>query len=140
MYVSSIKNIYARPGVSKIQGIGIIAIRDIPKNTKIFPILPVYGKWRKENDLIKDNVHKNCINMLKDFYCHSTNPSCDLVFCPPEETNYLPQNLMNHSLDPNTKIDNGFIVSTYDILEGQEITENYIDICGKEYVINRKIL
>tara|TARA_B100001094_G_scaffold58125_1_gene53590 strand:- start:4282 stop:4707 length:426 start_codon:yes stop_codon:yes gene_type:complete len=141
MYISSIKNIYARPGVSKINGVGMIAIRYIPKNTKIFPVSQIYGCWRKEKDLRKDNVHGNIVNMLQDFYCNKSDPNCDSVFCPIDEaSNYLPQNLMNHSLNPNTKICDGFIVSTYNILEGQEITENYIDICGTDYVKSRKIM
>jgi len=140
MYVSSVKNIYARPGVSKIHGTGIIALRDIPKNVKIFPVVPVNGIWRKRKDLLKDNVHKNCIKFLQDYYCNSKDKSCQTVFCPDERTFYLPQNLINHSSQPNTTIIDGFIVSTQKIMEGEEIFENYIDVCGKHYLRNRNII
>ena len=130
--LSHIKKLCARPCVSKIHGVGLKAIRHIYKGEQLFPAHFPSGEWVHKHKLQNLYISDNTINMLQDFYCCETKgPS--MVFCPTYQEGLLLQSFMNHEEDANTRLINGYTVATKDIMEGDEITENYFDICGAEY-------
>ncbi len=61
-------DIYCRIGVSKVHGVGVIAIKDIPKETMPFSTLSKEEDKiiNLTNDDIK-NIHPNVRKILKDF-------------------------------------------------------------------------
>lgn len=125
--LSNLQNdIYCRVGVSKIDGVGWIAIRDIPAGVNPFKSL-VNDKLRIIKftyDELK-HVDKNVLKLLQDFYLHKDTyhvlyggPNCLDV------TYYL-----NHSIAPNLfiHIDSECLqfVTSRDVKKGEELVVNY---------------
>ena len=121
-------DIYCRLGVSKISGIGVIAIKDIPKGTDPFKnlcdikdkIITVYDDDLKEID-------PNVVKILKDFF--GNNNRYDVLYDGPNNINI--SYYLNHSIKPNVDTVNTgsggyykFITNT-SIKEGTELTINY---------------
>lgn len=123
-------NIWVR--LDKVKyGVGVIAIRDIPKNTKITD----YDDRTLENLSIRiflinyksfaENfykLHPNIQNLVKDRYMisdsgegHVISPNC----------HQLIRMYINHSDNPNL---NKSLVATKDIPEGEEITFSYKEL------------
>jgi SET domain-containing protein len=131
--IDHLKNdIYCRIGVSSINGVGVIAIKDIPKGTNPFNNLS-----NKKDKIIKlyDNnlqeIDSNVVKLVKDFF---GNNSCsyDVLYDGPNYINI--SYYMNHSTTPNINIipninENEyctFITNTL-IRKGKELTINYND-------------
>jgi SET domain-containing protein len=126
-------NIWVRLSNTKY-GVGVIALRDIPKNTritdyddsnleslsiKIFPI--------NDQEFLKDiiKLHPNIQNLVKDRYIfykegngHILSPNSHQIY----------RLYINHSENPNVDTK---LVSIKDINEGDEITFSYKDIVLK---------
>lgn len=102
---------------SPIHGIGVFAIRDIPKGQKLYCRIP------SETSPISlstfEGLHPEILTMikqrwplaLKGDYFHSPNDSAKLIL------------FMNHSDTPN--YDDYTDTALFDIKRGEEITENY---------------
>lgn len=129
--VDHLKNdIYCRLGVSSINGIGIIAIKDIPKGTNPFKNLS-----NKKDTIITlyDNnlkdIDTNVVKLVKDFF--GNNASYDVLY---EGPNYINISYyLNHSIKPNVNIlptgknkYYNFITNVF-IKKGEELTINYND-------------
>lgn len=129
--VDHLKNdIYCRLGVSSINGIGIIAIKDIPRGTDPFKNLS-----NKKDTIITlyDNnlkdIDTNVVKLVKDFF--GSNGSYDILY---EGPNYINISYyLNHSINPNINIvptnENkyyNFITNVF-IKKGEELTINYND-------------
>jgi SET domain-containing protein len=128
--IDHLKNdVYCRLGVSKINGIGVIAIKDIPQGTDPFKnlskkkdtIVTLY-----DNDL--EDIDLNVVKLVADFF--GNNGSYDILY---EGPNYINISYYaNHSTKPNIDIipsKNGyckFISNTF-IKKGEELTINYND-------------
>jgi len=117
-------NVWARLAPSKIHGIGVFAIRNIPKNTylKMKGLLyedPEDTEINKEDFLkIRPEIRKIILDrwfMEKD-YLAIKNPNNDADL----------QSFMNHSNNANS---NGYY-TLQNIKKGEEITENYKNIIG----------
>lgn len=122
---------YCRIGVSKIHGVGVIAIKNIPKGTNPFMIT---NKKAIDYNLVP--ISKNEVNQL-------SKPVKKLIndFIAPDENGsyYVPYNgmnnidvsfYMNNSKNNNidvieTKADMLEFIANRDILEGEELTINY---------------
>ena len=121
--IQNLKNTYCRIKVSKIEGVGIFAIRDIPKN-----IDPFYGvvkhTWIKINPRDFENLDKEIKKMISDFFGADKKgnfyiPECglngiDISF------------FLNTSKNPNIKTKNGLNFKTIKkIKKGEELTVSY---------------
>ena len=123
-------DIYCRIGVSKISGVGVIAIRDIPKGVDPFKTL----SKEDENiiELDKDDIKKvdpNVKKIISDFFGNSNSKRFDILASGPNNINV--SFYMNHSDKPNIDIIEksnskymGFITNK-NIKKGEEITINY---------------
>ena len=129
--IDHLKNdIYCRIGVSSINGVGVIAIKDIPKGTNPFKNLS-----NKKDTIVTlyDNnlkdIDSNVVKLVKDFF--GNNGHYDVLYDGPNCINI--SYYMNHSTKPNVSIlpSNSyeycdFITNTF-IKKGVELTINYND-------------
>jgi len=120
---------------SPIQGIGVFAIRNIPKGTEITDHM-IYGEERVQNELTPEEMDhlKPAIRKLildKIFFDESNDV---LQFYSPNLTASL-QSWMNHSDTPNTTGTH----SLRDVAEGEELTEDYRSLIpGNPHPISKK--
>lgn len=116
------RKIYCRIGVSKIHGVGVIAIRDIPKGINPMP-QSLKVKWlkipREKFFVFPQEIQKLVIDLCPEdnngfFECpnHTLN-DCGVAW-------YL-----NHSDKPNMMEEDGDFISIRDIKHGEELTVNY---------------
>ena len=130
-------DIYCRLGVSKISGVGVIAIRDIPKGIDPFKSLSTYKDpiiVLKEEDLT--GINKNVRSIIDDFFGNTDKNKkqkiYDMLASGPNNINIA--FYMNHSDDPNMSMvevkGKPYLefIARRNIKEGEEITINY-----KEY-------
>jgi len=123
-------DVYCRIGVSKIDGVGVIAIKEIPAG--IFPFKTLSDKKEKiikldKNDLI--HVDKNVVRFVHDMF-GGENDYC-ILSSGPNDINI--SFYMNHSDEPNVDIicedTSGKSYCTFKtnrlIKKGEELTINY---------------
>jgi SET domain-containing protein len=121
--IQSLKKTYCRIQPSKISGVGVYAIRDIPKNTDLF-IGQGNQQWHKFHmdklDFLDDEVKR----MIDDFFVIEKD---NTVSIPEGGLNGMDiSNYLNNSETPNVKTDNGnTFISIRDIKKGEEITVSY---------------
>jgi len=122
--IKNLKNTYCRIGRSKIEGIGVIAIRDIPKDTNPFQGIREQRWYElKKPDLKK--LNKEILKMINDFFVIEKNGK---ALIPRYGLNGMDISFfLNHSENPNVKrTDNGYIFLTLKkIKKGQELTVSY---------------
>ncbi len=115
------ENVYARLGRSKIHGIGVVAIRDIPKGINLFA--------NDKNPMVEfgQNILEGLNAELKKLYedfCIFDNKK-KKVYCP-ENFNVLTIGwYLNHSKKPNVRFKNDNFYTTRDIKKGEELTADY---------------
>jgi hypothetical protein len=110
---------------SKIHGIGLHSIKDIPANTIIIKnITPIIGYHytKKEIQKLNPEIKTLCENY---FNCKDDKT----IFIPQDpsvlSSFYLPNYFLNHSNNPNVKNENHSIISIKNIKQNEEITINY---------------
>ena len=123
-------DIYCRIGVSKISGVGVIAIKDIPKG--IDPFKTLSKEVENVIELDKDDIKKvdpNVKKIISDFFGNSNSKRFDILASGPNNINV--SFYMNHSDKPNIDIIEksnsnymGFVTNK-NIKKGDEITINY---------------
>lgn len=121
-------DIYCRVGVSKIAGVGWIAIRDIPKGVNPFKSLqvdkPKIIKLKKD-DL--NNVDKNVLKLLKDFFLYKE--TYHVLYGGPNhlDVTYYINHSNNSNLDMLISPDGKHLeyVTKHPIKKGEELTINY---------------
>jgi SET domain-containing protein len=123
-------DIYCRIGVSKVHGVGVVAIKDIPKGTIPFATL---SKEKDKiitltDDDIKD-IHPNVCKILQDFFGEKNSNKYDVYAYGP---NYINISFyLNHSDKPNINIiednkDNYLkFITNRKIKKGEELFINY---------------
>lgn len=129
-FVESLKQVYCRIGASKIHGVGVIAIRDIPagidpmKENREMEFEEVPVAEIRDNPNITDAVKK----LVKDM-C----PERDGVYdVPPCNLNEIGVSFyLNHSADPNMEERDGYFFTRFEIKAGTELTVDY-GTYGKE--------
>ena len=129
------RDVFCRVGVSKINGVGLIAIKDISKGTTVFNL----SNYLPERDELVDISEKEVsslddevVNLIKSYTAVS-----HLGTYAIHENGLNNINLgyyLNHSNDPNIRINIGKNTNPYqyanfvaikDIKKGEELTENY---------------
>lgn len=115
-------NTYCRLQPSTIEGVGVFAIKKIPKNTNPFKGCIMFGHMLvPEHDI--DKLPKAISTYIKDMCVmengHYTVPKVGL--------NALDVSFyINHSVTPNMSTnDGGFFYAIRDIAEGEELTVDY---------------
>ena len=95
------EDIYCRIGVSSIHGIGVIAIKDIPKGTYPFKKLSDDANEKiiilDDNDL--KNVNKNVVKIVGDFFDGTGHGTYPILYNGPN--NLSISYYLNHSDNPN---------------------------------------
>jgi len=124
-------DIYCRIGISKINGVGVIAIKDIPLG-----INPFKNLSREKENIIeltnKDlkNVDKNVVKIINDFF-GSQQKTYDVLYQGP---NYINISFyMNHSKNNNIDIVEDSKKEYFEFMtnriikKNEELTINYAD-------------
>jgi SET domain-containing protein len=120
-------DIYCRLGVSKISGIGVIAIKNIPKNTNPFKTLSnEKDKVVELTDKDIKNVNPNVKKILNDFF--GNNKKYDVLYYGPNHLNI--SFYLNHSNNSNLdiiKTKNTYLdfITNRNIKKDEELTINY---------------
>lgn len=122
--LENLKNTYCRVKTSKIEGIGIFAIRDIPKGKNPFFGVKVH-KWHEFTVKELKKIDKEVFKMIDSFFVIEKN---DTVYIP--ETGLNGNDIsfyLNTSSKPNIEtIDGGTnFASTRKIKRGEELTVAY---------------
>lgn len=112
--------VFVRLKPSPLHGIGVFAIRDIPKGTYVFRADKEEMVWVKAS--ATTHLHKEVRNLYRDF--------CVLregkYGCPANFNLLTPTWYINHSDDPNMAADGNFdLYSTRRIQKGEELTLSY---------------
>jgi SET domain-containing protein len=114
-------NVYTRLKCSKIHGVGVFAIRDIPKGTIIFSDDDATMLWVDKNDI------KNIEPELKQLYDDFCVIKGDKYVCPKSFNCLTVGWYINESKDsPNVQCTEEYdFEATRDIKKGEELLANY---------------
>jgi len=122
--INSLKNTYCRLKASKIEGVGVFAIRDIPKGEN-----PFYGikkqKWVKFNISDLEKIDKEIMPLIDSFFVIKKNGT---VYISESGLNGMDISyFLNDSKKPNLKTtDDGTNFKTLKkIKKGEELTVAY---------------
>ena len=124
------KEVYCRLGISKVHGIGVFAIRSIPKGVK--PLVSLIKI--KEFEFSKKEIKKLPATVRKEVE----------MFCYYDSKKHLIPSIglnsmnlafyMNHSKKPNVKfLKNGDIVAIKQIKTGEELFFDYDEAFGEKH-------
>ncbi len=126
--LENIKNTYCRLKPSKIEGIGVFAIRDIPKGKNPFYKIP-QKKWSQFKISEIKKMDKEILKMIDDFFVIEKNGD---VYLPQYGLNGIDVSFfVNNSKRPNLRIvGNGEesaldFVTNKKIRKGEELTVSY---------------
>jgi hypothetical protein len=120
-----LRECYCRLQPSKIHGIGVFAVRDIPKGRNPFKTIPKYadfGYVRITEDELDALPH-----MLSGTIRALFIPTDGVMHIPNHGTNVIRLNCyLNHSASPNMHTKNGYdFTALRKILVGEELTVDY---------------
>ena len=126
--IQYLKNeIWFRTGPSKVHGVGLFAIRDIPKGTDIMVEFDGKGKTLFSVEKAKmQDIHPNVRQLWKDHW--AGDDVWQHIYLPP---NYKQIQVfyINHSANPSGRLVSGNnhaeFVTNKDIREGEEIFSSY---------------
>lgn len=124
-----LQNTYCRLKKSKIEGVGVFAIKDIPKNKN--PFLGIKNcRWYKFDINELKKIDKSVLKMVDDFFVIEENNE---VYIPETGLNGIDISFfVNNSKNPNLKIkpnkNNEALefITTKKIKKGQELTVAYL--------------
>ena len=116
---------YCRLQPSSIHGIGVYAIRNIPKGKNPFRTLPTHGRRRGYVRITNgelDALPPGLFRLLKALFV----PTDGKMHIPTTGTNIVYLFYMNHSATPNLRTADGFnFRARRRIREGEELTADY---------------
>lgn len=114
--------VWATVGVSKLNGVGVIAIRDIPAGTQ-YTDYNTYDQGEWELHMLKEEemllVRPEVLKLILDKTIYPSTEMNFMFYNPNREASL--QSFMNHSDDANTD----GVRTLRDIKAGEELTENY---------------
>lgn len=131
------QTVWARIGPSKIHGVGVIAIREIPKGT-LYTDYTVHDVRRGAIPFtLSQKEFEKLLPEIQELILDRTtfNADEDMTFHSPNAEAVL-QSFMNHSHAPNTFLGR----TTRDIKAEEELTEDFITLTvkGRMHKLNRK--
>ncbi|MEK7652967.1 MAG: SET domain-containing protein [Patescibacteria group bacterium] len=124
-----LKNTYCRLKPSKIKGVGVFAVRNIPKGVKLFTGITNH-RWHQFKLAELNRLDPAVLKMIDDFFVIEKDQT---VYIPESALNAMDISFfVNNSKKPNAKTINkgdNFLtfVSTRKIKKGEEITTSYAD-------------
>ncbi|MEI7425106.1 MAG: SET domain-containing protein [Candidatus Staskawiczbacteria bacterium] len=134
--LKDLKNTCCRLRASKIEGVGVFAIKDIPKGKDPFPGIK-NGKWHKFDIKELKNLDKTVLAMIDDFFVIEDNSN---VYIPEIGLNGIDISFfLNNSKNPNLKIvgdgkdEAVFFKTAKNIKKGEELTVSYATY-DKKYI------
>ena len=122
--LETLKNTYCRLRASRVSGVGIFAVRDIPKNKNPFEMIKK-TKWQEFNVADLKKLDKGVLKMIDDFCVIEEDGK---VLVPECGLNGMDISFfLNHSNRPNVRtIDEGFTFLTQRVIKkGEELTVSY---------------
>jgi len=122
--------VYCRLAPSSIHGIGVFAIRDIPKGQKI---TDYYGGWFPLFSVTEEEFDK-IEPEIQILIRQQTIFSDEIKFDSPN-SHVILEAFMNHSTTPNSD----GIITLRDIKKGEELTKDYTEFMSKD-TLSSKIL
>lgn len=118
------EGVYARISPSKIHGVGVFAIRPIPKGTKIFAGDDSGLIWMKRSALKLDELPQK-VRQLYDQFCLIEDKG-ETYGCPKSFNLMTVAWYLNHSKTPNVGCDKDYVFfALRDIKAGEELTADY---------------
>lgn len=137
------ETVWCRVGASAIHGVGVIAIRDIKKGTKLTDYtvfdfidrkeMPSFFMDEKEFMKIRPEIRSLILDRM---FFHEDYNKIGFEFISPNHDQIL-QSFMNHSSDPNS--DGEYALR--DIKAGEEVTEDFDAVVEhRMHPINKKHL
>jgi hypothetical protein len=124
------ERVYARLGISAIEGVGVIAIRPVPEGTNIFANDRVELRWVDRSELDDAEMTASQRKLYEDFAIIRG----DRLGCPVNFHNLTPGWYLNEPPDgseANVRVDSDFnFFARRDIDEGEELTVNYKEFSG----------
>jgi hypothetical protein len=130
-YAEQLKKIYVRPGVSKINGIGLIALRAIPEGTRV-----LYSYYHSVSIDKRALLDAGAPKAVIDYFESIFDGTEKQLYAPTIHAPYLEPALINacfinHSNTPSGVIDDeGYVVSLRDLVVGEELSIDYADYLG----------
>jgi SET domain-containing protein len=116
---------YCRLQSSNIDGIGVFAVRDIPKGRDPFRTLPKYDDigYARITEAELDALPVGLAAVIRDLFI----PTNGVMHVPNHGMNVIRLNCyMNHSTEPNMRTKDGYVFTTLrKILTGEELTVDY---------------
>lgn len=131
-------SVWCKVGASKIQGVGVIAIRDIPKGTKISDrsLQDMVDGQRTLLLIMKfeelHEIHPAILELILDRVIIN-NDHDRMLFISPNHDQIL-QSFMNHSEDPNCTGS----IALRDIKAGEEVTESFNSLVKNIHPITKE--
>lgn len=117
-----VKNIYVRLQPSQVHGVGVFAIKEIPKNYTIFPC---NCTWKKVDKTKLNSLSKLEQQYYYDFFVSEK----DYFYMPSLDPQYIDISFyINHdNVEPNVKYDNesGDFITIKHIKTGEELFYDY---------------
>ena len=120
--IKKLNDIWIEVGLSKIHGVGIKAIRNIPKNT----IVIKKKEYNPENYDIKvllDNgLEDEVFDSIKKYYAHNNN----VIQLDKNKINEIDHIMyLNHNKNPNLDYVHGNYITNKKVKKGEELTIDY---------------
>jgi len=125
--------VYCRLSASPIHGVGVFAIRDIPKGTNPFKVMAPDDYYYYTEDELK-SVSPGVMKLI-DQFCYCVDGVYEI---PKRSFNTLSLSVyLNHSKTPNLRmIDDGEFEALMDIAPGDEVTMDYDHSFNDEHVFD----
>jgi SET domain-containing protein len=120
-----LRDCYCRLQPSKLHGIGVFAVRDIPKGKNPFRTLPKYdsvGYVRITEDEL-DALPPKLSQLIRALFV----PTDGKMYVPNHGMNVIRLNCyLNHSTKPNMRTRNGYdFITLMKVMVGEELTVDY---------------
>lgn len=119
-----LENTYCRLRPSGIQGVGVFAIRDIPKDTNPFQGIPLVDSCLFDKGELS-HLPREVLEMVSDFFVTDEHGQIDI---PEYGLNGIDVSFfINHSKTPNliTYDESETFVTAHEIKKGEELTADY---------------
>jgi hypothetical protein len=132
-----LRDCYCRLQPSKIHGIGVFAVRDIPKGKNPFRTLPKYGSvgYERITEEELDALPPRLSRLIRALFV----PTGGKMYVPNHGMNVIRLNCyLNHSTKPNMRTGNGYdFITLRKIMVGEELTVDYHTYGAEKHVAMR---
>lgn len=125
---SSLQHLYCRPGVSRVNKskVGLIAVKDIPSNTKVLNRPCYHGQWRYTKELKDKKCDTRVIIELQDLFRNKKlfiqDANRTYTFVPDIPLyEFHGEMFLNHAKVGNVVLENDGYFTCKDVKAGEEL-------------------